>query len=163
MNEAVIRKATLADAEILATLNRDVQQIHADAYPNVFKQPTNFAEVVADFKNRVLADVDGFVLILEVQKEAVGCIYAHMVTRPENAYVYAQKLMLVDQISVRPQYQHHGYGKMLMQAVCDVALSRGIGRVLLDTYEFNSNAQQFYAKMGFERMKIQMALDFNQQ
>lgn len=161
MNEAVIRQATLADVELLATLNRDVQQIHADAYPNLFKQPTNFAEVVADFKNRVLSDVDGFVLILDVEGEAVGCIYARTVTRPENAYVYAQQYMLVDQISVRPQYQNKGYGKMLMQAVCEVATARGIHRVLLDTYEFNSNAQQFYAKMGFERMKIQLALDFN--
>lgn len=161
MNEAVIRQATLADVELLATLNRDVQQIHAGAYPKLFKQPTNFAEIAADFKNRVLTDVDGFVLIIEADGQAVGYIYAKVVSRPENAYVYAQKYMLVDNISISPQYQDKGYGKMLMQAVCDVATAQGIGRVLLDTYEFNSNAQQFYAKMGFERMKIQMALDFN--
>ncbi|MBI1278502.1 MAG: GNAT family N-acetyltransferase [Anaerolineaceae bacterium] len=161
MNDVVIRRATLEDAEILATLNRDVQQIHADAYPNFFKQPTNFADIAADFKNRVLTDVDGFVLIIEADGQAAGYIYAKVVSRPENAYVYAQKYMLVDNISISPQYQNKGYGKMLMQAVWDTAVTRGIHRILLDTYEFNSNAQQFYAKMGFERMKIQMALDFN--
>ena len=160
--DATIRRATLADAELLAVLNKDVQQIHADAYPNVFRQPDNFDEVVADFRTRILADVDGYVFIVEVEQQAVGCVYAKVVTRPENAYTYAQKLMLVDQISVKPDFQNKGYGHKLMQAVRDEALARGIYRVQLDTYEFNSNAQQFYAKMGFERRKIQMVLDFNQ-
>ncbi len=161
MTDATIRRATLADAELLAGLNKDVQQIHADAYPYLFKQPNNFAEIVADFKTRILSDANGFVLIIEVGQQAVGYIYAKVVTRSENAYVYAQRFMLVDNISIGPQYQSKGYGQQLMQAVRDVAIAQGIHRVLLDTYEFNSNAQQFYAKMGFERVKIQMALDFN--
>ncbi len=161
MNDAVIRRATLADAELLAELNKDVQQIHADAYPKLFKQPNNTAEIVADFKTRILADADGFVLIIEVQQEAVGYIYAKAVTRPENAYVYAQKLMLVDQISIKPICQNKGYGQKLMQAVRDEAIALGLHRVLLDVYGFNSNAQQFYAKMGFERVSVRLALDFN--
>ena len=118
-------------------------------------------EIVADFETRILADADGFVLILEAEGQAVGYIYAKAVTRPENAYVYAQRLMLVDQISIKPAYQSKGYGQKLMQAVRAEAVAQGIHRVLLDTYEFNSNAQQFYAKMGFERLSVRLALDFN--
>ena len=163
MPDVNIRRATLADAHLLARMNRDVQQIHADAYPYLFKQPDNFAEIVADFETRILSDVGGFVFIIEAEQQAVGYIYARVVTRPENAYIYEQKLMLVDVISVKPAYQNKGYGQKLMNAVRDEAIARGIRRVLLDTYEFNSNAQQFYAKMGFERMKIQLTLDLNQQ
>ena len=163
MPDVNIRRATLADAELLAGLNKDVQQIHADAYPYLFKQPDNFAEIVTDFKSRILADEDGFVLIIEASQQAVGYIYAKVVKRPENAYIYAQKWMLVDAISVKPNCQNKGYGQKLIQAVRDEAVAQGIRRVLLDTYEFNSNAQQFYAKMGFERMKIQLTLDLNQQ
>jgi GNAT superfamily N-acetyltransferase len=163
MPEANIRCATLADAHLLAGLNKDIQQIHADAYPYLFKQPDNFAEIKADFETRILSDVDGFVLIIEAEQQAVGYIYARVVTRPENAYIHEQKLMLVDVISVKPAYQNKGYGQKLMNAVRDEALARGIRRVVLDTYEFNSNAQQFYARMGFERIKIQMTLVLNQQ
>ena len=159
--DATLRRATVADAELLAELNKDVQQIHADAYPYLFKQPDNFTEVMADFQSRILADADGFVLILEAERQAVGYIYAKVVNRPENAYTYAQKLMVVDQISVKPAYQNKGYGQKLMQAVRAEAVAQGIHRVLLDTYEFNANAQQFYVKMGFERTKIRMTLDFN--
>jgi len=163
MAEVNIRRATLADAELLAGLNKDIQQIHADAYPSLFKQPDNFAEFVADFETHKLSDVDGFVLIIEADQQAVGYIYAKVVTRPENAYVYAQKLMLVDVIAIKPAYQKKGYGQKLINAVRDEALAQGIHRMLLDTYEFNANAQQFYVKLGFKRMKIQMALDLNQQ
>ncbi|MEP6987972.1 MAG: GNAT family N-acetyltransferase, partial [Chloroflexota bacterium] len=126
-----------------------------------FKQPNNFAEIAADFQSRILADEDGFVFILEAEQQAVGYIYAKVVNRPENPYTYAQKWMVVDQISVKPAYQNKGYGQKLMQAVRAEAVAQGIHRVLLDTYEFNANAQQFYVKMGFERMKIRMTLDFN--
>ncbi len=163
MPDVNIRRATLADAELLAALNKDVQQLHADAYPSWFRQPDNFAEIVADFETRILADANGFVFIVEAQQQAVGYIYAKVVTHPENAYTYARKLMLVDQIAVRPNDQRNGYGQMLMQVVRDEALAQGINRVVLDMYEFNSNAYRFYAKMGFERVSVRMALDFNQQ
>ena len=160
MADVNIRRATLADVCLLAELNKDVQQIHADAYPNVFKQPDNFAEIVADFETRILADVDGFVFIVEAERQAVGYIYARAVTRPENAYTHVQKLMIVDQISVRPAYHNKGYGHRLMQAVREVAAEQGIQRIQLDTYAFNANAQQFYANLGFERVSVRLALDF---
>ena len=160
MPDATIRRATLADAGLLAGLNKDVQQIHADAHPKLFKQPHNFAEVVADFETRILSDIDGFVFIIEAEAQAVGYIYAKAVTRPESAYTYVQRQMVVDQIAVRPNDQHSGYGQMLMQAVRDEALAQGINRVVLDVYEFNSNAYRFYAKMGFERVSFRLALDF---
>jgi diamine N-acetyltransferase len=160
MPDVNIRRATLADVCLLAELNKDVQQIHADAYPNVFKQPDNFTEIVADFETRILADVDGFVFIIEAETQAVGYIYARLVTRPENAYIYAQRFMLVDQVSVRPACQNKGYGQRLMQAVREVAAEHGVHRIQLDTYAFNANAQQFYANLGFERVSVRLALDF---
>lgn len=151
----------MADAEVLAVLNKDVQQIHADALPKLFKQPNDLTEIRADFQTRILADMDGFVLIAEDEQQAVGYIYAKVVVRPESAYTFTQRLMLVDQISVRSCDQHKGYGQLLMQAVLEEASARGIHRVVLDMYTFNSNAQHFYAKMGFERLSVRMALDLN--
>ncbi len=160
MADVNIRRATLADACLLAELSKDVQQIHAEAYPNVFKQPDNLAEIVADFETRILADVDGYVFIVEAEQQAVGYIYARLVTRPENAYLYAQKFILVDQVAVRPACQNKGYGQRLMQAVREVAAEHDVHRIQLDTYAFNANAQQFYGNLGFERVSIRMALDF---
>ncbi len=157
----IIRRATGADVELLARLNQDIQLIHAEAYPDIFKRPDHLAAVAADFESRILGNVNGYVLIAEVEGEAVGYIYAQTVERPENPYTFAQRLMNVDQISVRPKFQNMGYGHMLIQAVVDLAKTHGIKRIVLDTYAFNRQAQSFYDVLGFKAAKYQMVLDFN--
>lgn len=91
----------------------------------MFKQQDTLDEVMADFETRILAGMDGYVFILEADRQAVGYIYGRVVTRPENAYLYSQKYMLVDQISVRPNSRNKGYGQRLMQAVRDMAVRAG--------------------------------------
>ena len=48
----IIRIATIGDAELLAELNGDVQQIHADAWPSFFRESTNQAEVAFTVKDQ---------------------------------------------------------------------------------------------------------------
>lgn len=159
MLDAQIRKASGADKHILAELNKDVQKVHADAYPELFKQPDNTSEVVADFESRILPDQDAVVLILEAGGQAVGYIYARVVARPETPYTHAQRYLLIDQISVKPDYQRYGFGKRLMEAICDEASKRGVSRLMLGMYTFNTKAANFYARMGFSHVYVQMALD----
>lgn len=70
-----IRRATLDDVGLLVRLNEDVQRIHAEAYPHLFKQP-DYLAVAADFETRILGNAQGQVYIAEVDSEAVGYIYA---------------------------------------------------------------------------------------
>jgi len=148
---------------LLAELNQDVQRIHAEAHPDWFKQPNQLDAVAVDFATRILGDTQEYVYIAEVDSEAVGYICARRVDRPENPYTYAQTLMLIDQISVKPRFQGRGCGRKLIQAVVDLAMTNRIERVILDTYAFNIKAQAFFSEMGFARMSMryQMALDFN--
>ncbi len=155
-----IRRATLDDVGILARLNEDVQRIHAAAYPTIFKQP-DYPAVMTDFKTRILGNPQGQVYIAEVDGEAVGYIYALKMERLENPYTYAQRYMLIDQISVKPTAQGHGCGRKLIQTVIDWATACGMARVMLDTWGFNVHAHGFFETMGFKRLKLSMALDLN--
>ena len=159
----IIRRATEADVKLLAELNQDVQRIHAEALPDWFKQPNQVDAVAVDFATRILGDTQEYVYIAEVNGEAVGYICARRVERPENPYTYAQTLMLIDQISVKPRFQGCGCGRKLIQTVVDLAMTNESKRVILDTYAFNTQAQGFFGEMGFARisMRYQMALDFN--
>lgn len=155
-----IRRATLDDVGLLATLNEDVQRIHAEAYPTLFKQP-DYPAVAADFKTRILGNAQGQVLIAEVDGEAVGYIYALQVERPENPYTFAQRYMLIDQISVKPTAQGNGCGRKLIEAVVDLATACGMARVTLDTWGFNTHAHGFFEEVGFKRLKYTIVLDLN--
>ena len=50
-----IRLATLKDAEIIAALNAEVQQIHTDALPHLFKPPSE-ETFPASLVRQLLAD-----------------------------------------------------------------------------------------------------------
>lgn len=151
-----VRLATQADVDLLAHLNRDVQKLHADAHPQLFKQPDDLEPFKTDIRDRILADADGRVVIVEDDGQAVGYVYVHFLRRPETAYTYAREFLHIDQISVKPECQGRGYGRALMQAVFDLAAAQQIERVTLDTWDFNQNAQAFFARMGFKVFHYRM-------
>lgn len=154
-----IRLATVDDAGILAELVRDVQRLHADALPDWFKQPDDVTPFVADMKDRILADPDGYVFIAEVDGIAAGYVYAQIFERPEDAYAFARKLAFIDQISVKPAYRGKGCGRALIEAVFKLARTEGVQKVALDTWAFNTEAHEFFYKMGFKVFNYRMDTD----
>lgn len=152
-----LRRATLDDAQLLASLNQSIQRMHADARPDVFK-PAQLNEALVGWYRELLSQLENHVFIAEIDGEPVGCLYAKIVRRPENPFAYAMDFMLVDQLSVIPEYQGRGYGKRLLQAAFDLARTENLHRVILDVWAFNDHAIEFYKQQGFrvylERMEI---------
>lgn len=154
-----IRKATIEDAAILSALNVDVQRIHADALPHIFKQPTS-DDFAQDFMREQLADREhNYFFIAEQNGEAVGYICARIIERPDNPFMFAWKRLLIDQISVKPAYQGRGTGNLLIQAVRNLAKDRGIGTIALECWEFNQAAQRFFHSQGFHTVNQRMWLE----
>ena len=143
-----IRKATVIDVATLSALNADVQQLHADALPHIFKQPSDatfpaakVAELMADANNRFfLAETDGI---------AVGYTWAEIRRRPEDGTQFARNAVMIHHLSVQPAHQHNGHGARLMAAVKELAKTQGITTVMLDTWSFNSAAHNFFEQQGF--------------
>jgi len=142
------RRGTQEDALTLSTLNVDVQKIHADALPNIFKQPgsDDFAQ---QFMLERLADPLNYFIIARLDGEDIGYIYARIIDRLGNPFMHPWKYFYIEQISVKPGYQGRGYGESLIQAVRQAAQEQGIETIALDTWFFNKQAQSFFRKNGF--------------
>lgn len=153
-----IRRATVNDAALLARLNEPVQRLHAEARPEIFKLPEPDDQTLIVWFSDVLRKPDSYVYIGEVEGQAVGCVIAQIIRRLENPFAYPMEWILIDQISVNPEHQRQGYGKLLLDAVLELARAENIKRVILDVWGFNANAIGFYKKQGFqvfnERMEI---------
>lgn len=145
-----IRQAVQADAEMLAQLNSEVQQVHAEARPDIFKPAGDLEPFINDFHGRLLANPDGRMLIIEVEGEPVGYVYAQVSTRPETAYGYGRSSVHIDQIGVKTPHQGQGYGRALIEAVFAMARAQGISRVTLSSWGFNTQAHAFFNKCGFK-------------
>jgi diamine N-acetyltransferase len=151
-----IRLATVEDASILGRLNQDVQRLHANAAPHFFKQPDNVTHVVHDFEENLLTDPHGRIFIAENDGEPAGYICAFIVQRTETPYTFAQQFAHIGQLSVKPAFRKRGCGRALVQVVFDLARSENIVRVTLDTWAFNTEAQQFFARVGFKPVVYRM-------
>ena len=154
-----VRLASIEDAVLLAELVCDVQRLHAEALPEIYTPVDDLEPFVDDFRGRLLANPDGRVYIAEVDGEAVGYVYAFRSQRVATAYTWARDTLVVDQISVRPAYQGCGIGRLLMQAVYDLARELQVDKVHLKVLAFNDAAIGFYAKLGFTMFSHDMVLD----
>lgn len=143
-----IRLATVGDAKIVAELNTHVHQIHVEQLPHAFKPPHVDDEMVALYDHWINQD-NANIWIAEDADKPIGYIYAIIYSRPENPFKKAMRYILIDQMSVNPEYYGTGIADMLMQVVTDWAQQEMVDRIILDVWTFNERAKRFYEKQGF--------------
>jgi len=150
MNSMNMRRVTSTDSLLLSTLCMDVQKLHAQSHPSIFKSPQSPDFAVPFFEKMFLEDTI-YIYIAEENGQALGYIFFKVVERNENPFLFSRHYLLIDQISVRPEAQGQGVGKALMQQVEVVARELGVPFVELGSWDFNTNAHGFFERMGYEK------------
>ena len=145
-----IRPATPSDALLLSSLSVDVQRMHAEQYPAVFKVPDS-QDFAVSFFDSMLADPAVTIFIAEENADAAGCIVCKLIERPENPFAFAAQTLLIDQISVRPEMRGRGIGVDLIQQAEKLAAELQVQRIVLDSWDFNVNAHGFFESQGFSK------------
>jgi GNAT superfamily N-acetyltransferase len=155
-----IRPANKNDADGISRLNGDVQKLHADALPRLFKPPSPEVfppSVIQEW----LDDPNTYVFIAELDNQPVGYIYAEIWDQPENSWRYARRTVYIHHITVMPEYQTKGYGAQLMGAVKDLAREKSIPTIALDVWSFNKKARTFFTNQGFTNYNERMWLELD--
>lgn len=106
-----------------------------------FDRPETAAMVIGLFAGR--PDFAGFVAI-DRRPEADGRLLG------SNFISFSDPVAGVGPITVRPDAQARGVGKLLMQAVMDEARRRGVGQVRLLQEAINTSSLSLYTKLGFD-------------
>ena len=155
-----IRQANSTDSSLLSSLTTDVQRLHAENHPDIFKMPQSDDFAVLFF-DEMLADPLVRAFIAEENGEALGCVLCKLVEREENPFTVAMRYLLVDQISVKPEAQGRGIGKALIQRAEVLAKEWNVSRIQLMSWGFNLNAHAFFEKLGFEKFNHQFWKDIS--
>ena len=150
-----IRRATNDDAELLARLNAPVQQLHHEARPDFYKPPAITPEIIAVFREHLL-DEQTYIFIGEVDDQPIGYVMVLVSERQDDPYCYGMKTVIIDQLSVNPEYRSKGYGEALMHHVFDLAKSLGVKMLMLSVWSFNERAIAFYERQGFTSRSLRM-------
>ena len=105
-----VRLATLNDAEFISLLNADVQKLHADALPRLFKPPSN-ETFPASSVIELLNDPNNYFFIGQIDGEAIGYVYAEIRSVPETTLRYAMTQVYIHHISISPRHQPRAMAK----------------------------------------------------
>ena len=120
----IIRRATQEDALALSSLCVDVQRLHAEHYPQLFKFPETEDFALAFF-SEWLGYPTVVIFIAEDRGEACGYAVCRHIERPETAFTFPVRFLQIEHISVRPALQGKGTGAALMAEAESLARELG--------------------------------------
>jgi shikimate dehydrogenase len=152
-----VRLATPADAELISSLNSDVQQLHADVLPHIFKPPTDESWPPAAV-GVLMASPDHTFWVATCDDAPAGYLYAQRRTSPASSSKHEQSFLYIHHLSVKPHFQQRGCGEQLVAAAKTFAQMERLPELILDTWAFNEKAQRFFAQQGFETFNYRMRL-----
>jgi diamine N-acetyltransferase len=155
MSMVTVRAAIMEDADAIESLTVEVQQLHREALPDVFKFPSGklFSR---DKLATLLQDANSTVAVAERQGEIIGHVYGIIVHRPENDFKKAEKYMYIQQIGVREDARRQGVGRALIAFVESRALASAVTGLQLDYWAFNTRARSFFESCGFSASQVMM-------
>lgn len=139
------------DACLIASLNADVQNLHAALHPELFKpfDQTAMEAALALF----LEDPNCRVYVAHAGEQAVGYVLLLVREVPENAFHYRLHSIYVDQLSVLPEFRRSGAGQLLLEAAESLARELSIHRLELDHWSSNGLAAAYFRKQGYQLCK----------
>jgi ribosomal protein S18 acetylase RimI-like enzyme len=166
-----IRLATESDAEAISALNRAIQQLHADALPQLFKPPSDATFPPEEVRGLLRSPHQRVYLALAEEPTgavpvgsvaggsvAVGYASVQICRQGGSAMRHAQDYLYIHHIAVAPARQRQGHGGRLLEAVRELARQENIAVVELDMWAFNAQAKAFFLKHGFAPLEERLAL-----
>ncbi|MBN1697281.1 MAG: GNAT family N-acetyltransferase [Spirochaetales bacterium] len=135
------------NTDIIARINKTVQDLHTGAYPEYFKQYDYKAvrQGVAD----MLADKHWHSFIAYADDIPVGYLLCFIREYTENPFRCAYRGLHIDQMCVLEDYQRHNIGSMLMARAEEFAAELKLDHIELTFWDKNIHAKNFYQKYGF--------------
>ena len=152
-----IRRAVLSDIPDILKLLVQVNMVHVDGRPDLFKGPTTkytdeqLADVLGD-ENRpvfVYADASGRIL---------GHAFCEIRDVPETNVLKSIKEIYIDDLCVDENARGRHIGSRLCDHVKNFALEIGCYNVTLTVWAENKKAIGFYEKYGFGCQKMSMEI-----
>ena len=150
----LVRRAVGKDIPSLMELLKQVNKVHYDGRPDLFKLETKYSP---DELSKIIADDDTPVFVCENED---GKILGHgfcVMQRPENTRLLTDILTLyIDDICVDESARGMHVGEAIYEHIIEYARSKDCYNVTLNVWSCNPGAMKFYEKMGLVPYKVGM-------
>lgn len=133
------RYAAAEDAAIVGGLIDDMDQHYRG------EGQSRGAAAAAAMVQRSFADAEGARFIIAFADDEPAGLACFGVLRPG---ALLEGLVFLKDVFVRAPYRQHGVGRVLMSAVAQFAIEKGLGRIDLNTSHGNTAARRLYDSLG---------------
>ncbi len=151
-----IRPAVKEDHPAIITIGFETQEIHAEAYPTIFRQ--GVSGIPQQYFTRMIEGEDTTVFVAEVEQQVVGYVFLNVHDTPPYEFLMPRRVADISDIAVLRAYHSKGIGHQLFAASVEWARARGATDLELQVWEFNKNAIAFYERLGMVPINRTMSL-----
>lgn len=150
-----VRRATQKDIPEILELLIQVDMVHHNGRPDIFKGPTTkyngeqLAKIIEDDKTPV------FVCVNDDDKVLGHAFCVHKQELNDNVLTDI-KTLYIDDICVDEKFRGQHVGQTLYAAVVEYAKKEGFYNITLNVWSCNPGALKFYESMGLVPQKIGM-------
>ena len=150
-----VRRAENKDIEKILDLLIQVDMVHHNGRPDIFKGPVTkydaeqLKDIIKDDNRPIFVCVDDNDLVLG----HAFCIHQQVL---KHAVLTDIKTLYIDDICVDEDARGKGVGKMLYEFVKEYAKEKGFYNITLNVWECNPTAIKFYESRGLKPQKIGM-------
>ncbi len=151
----IVRRAEAKDADAVMGLLVQVNRVHAEGRPDLFKLATKYTK---DELLAIMADDQTPVFVFEDEDGRV-CGHAFTIRQeiPEDHQLLQPvKTLYIDDICVDEAARGKHVGSALYEHVIAFARENGFYNVTLNVWALNPAAQKFYEAMGMQVQKTGM-------
>jgi len=143
----LIRQATQEDYEGLCAVIAEVDALHSEALPEVFRaaDPPRTREFVSG----IMADENAALFVAESDGQVIGFVLVRIERSRDIPIMVPRRYAMIDDLAVLKRFHRRGVGQALMDKAHQWALSNGVSHIELSVAEFNQGAIAFYEKLGY--------------
>ena len=152
----MVRLATEADLERINELRQQVNRLHVEGRPDIFRP--GFSDELRDYARTLISSPGHDILVCEREGEICGIACVDYVVKPESPYSRATRFYHVEELCVDAARRRQGVARELTDFMRADARRRGLDRIVLDVWEFNDEALAFYDAMGFRTFRRMLEL-----
>lgn len=152
-----IRPVEHADLDALLPLSQQLNQMHAAAYPALYRLIP-----AEDLKHMLVSRIEAETVLFrlaEAEARPLGYLIAERRETAATAFVLAVRSLYLAELMVAPAARGSGVGTALMADLRDQAREMGIAHLELDVGGFNEPARQFFRHQGFGLLRERLSLD----
>ena len=153
----MVRYANREDLPRVNELRKQVNDLHVEGRPDIFKP--GFNQALQDFLYTVFESETMDVIVAERDGIVCGFACVQYVDKPESPYSFARHFYDVDEFCVDEAFRRQGVATELMNFIRQEAKTKGFDRVELNMWEFNEGARAFYEALGFTTYRRYMQME----